>query len=233
MSNEIFDSSKKIDFKLNKSLPSSYQNLIKKCILPEPQNRPTFDAIVEMLKSDLGFITKTVIKKDYINFMKYIDESKNKVGIHPDQFIDSTSIIFNNIESSNTKIIDLNRFYITKPIGNGSFGAVFQVKEIETGQLYAAKIINKTISTDYEHDDDALNFFREVKLMSIFNHPSLIKFVGFSPIDFQGLPYPTTVMEFCPNGSLGSIIELERSGLSPNNWNETKKLITIYRIAAG
>lgn len=55
------------------------------------------------------------------------------------------------------------------------------------------------------------NLRREVNIISI-NHPSILKFIGYSPVD-----------EYSSNRSLGSIIQLERKSLSPESWNDTKK----------
>ena len=131
------------------------------------------------------------------------------------------------------KFIDLNRYHLLDHIGSGSFGDVFKVREIKTNKIYSGKIIKKTISNDYMNNEESLLFFREVKLMSIFNHPSIIKFIGYSPIDFEQLPHPTIIAEFVSRGTLNDVIKLESSGLSPDGWNETKKLINIYGIACG
>ena len=229
--------------------PLSYRNLLKECLQKEPQNRPTFDDILTKLRSDHNFIIDTIYEKDFYDYVLYVDQSANKRSNDIAHFVNIKSPTFNFLEEEkdghsenkkyvddfrleNEKFIDINRFYITHYLGSGSFGNVFQVKEITTGQLYAAKVINTKISSDYKNDD-TLNYFREVKLMSAFNYPSIIKFIGYSPIDFQGLPYPTTIIEYAPNGTLRDVLNLEVAGFSPKGWDETRKLINIYGIASG
>lgn len=69
--------------------------------------------------------------------------------------------------------------------------------------------------------------------MSSFNFPTILKFIGYSPTNFESKFYPTIIMEFCVNDSLADIIEKENKGIAPEGWNDTMKLINIYGIAAG
>lgn len=68
--------------------------------------------------------------------------------------------------------------------------------------------------------------------MKKINHTSIIKIKGFSPFTFNYNPHPTIIIEL-GNCSLQSILELEKNGLSPSQWDITNKLINIYGIAAG
>lgn len=45
--------------------------------------------------------------------------------------------------------------------------------------------------------------------MSILDHPTILKFIGYSQYDFEGNPRPTIVTEFANNGSLYNIIQME------------------------
>ncbi|KAK8840541.1 hypothetical protein M9Y10_030749 [Tritrichomonas musculus] len=51
--------------KFNDETPESYRRLITKCWQPDPKDRPTFDQIVSILKTDKGFITNDVDKKKF------------------------------------------------------------------------------------------------------------------------------------------------------------------------
>ena len=73
---------------------------------------------------------------------------------------------------------------------------------------------------------------REVDHISKIKHPSIIKFIGFSLSDFFDENKPVIVTEYLPNGSLEDIIKLERSPNPDPNWTPTRKLISIYGIAA-
>ena len=59
-------------------------------------------------------------------------------------------------------VIDLKDFEINQPLGNGSYGIVYLVKQKSSQKLYAAKIINKEF---LNHSDQKL-FFRELESFS-------------------------------------------------------------------
>ena len=144
------------------------------------------------------------------------------------------SVQYNRKLMNNRKsIIDLDQYQILFLIGEGAFSKVYRVKDLKTNEFYAAKICNFMVDEETKDSQETLLLFREVNLMSLLNHPAIIKFIGYSQNDFDGDPCPIILTEFASNGSLRSLIEMEQSGLSPPEWNETKKLIIIYGIAAG
>lgn len=51
---------------------------------------------------------------------------------------------------------------------------------------------------------------REVNILAKTNHPSIIEFVGFSPISFHNEPKPVVVTEYLENGFLLVILNLEK-----------------------
>lgn len=67
--------------------------------------------------------------------------------------------------------------------------------------------------------------------MAKLNYPSIVKFIGYCPTDFNKKPKPVIISEFLSNGSLEDILNLERKGLCKENWDDTRKLINIYGIA--
>lgn len=62
--------------------------------------------------------------------------------------------------------------------------------------------------------------------------PSILSFIGFSFYNIKNKPKPTFVIEYLHNCSLFDILEIERKREKVIEWNDTKKLITIYGIAA-
>lgn len=136
--------------------------------------------------------------------------------------------------SSSSPFLNLNQYKIVKSIGEGSYGFVFLVKDRDNQKIYAAKISKEEIAEKKDDgSDDLLYLFREIKIMSALNHPSIIQYIGYNPKNFDGKPNPTIITEYASNGTLGKIIQLEMSKKPPSNWNETKKLICIYGIASG
>ena len=123
---------------------------------------------------------------------------------------------------------DLNRYEVLELIGKGSFGEVYKVKEKKTDQIFAAKI-QKAMLDDKEI---IRGLIREVNIISKLNHPSIVKFIGFSPIDFGNDPRPVIITEYITNGTLTEQILLERRGVASDKWNDTTKLIILYGIAS-
>ena len=71
------------------------------------------------------------------------------------------------------------------------------------------------------------NLKNEIYNHSILLHPSIVKFVGYSPVNFEHNRYqPVLMMKLIRNGTLKGIIEK-----LPKKWTNTKKLINIYGIA--
>ena len=227
-----------------------YRELIEKCWSHEPKDRPTFDEIVNILRTDQRFITETIDITEYHNYIKYIDETQSAFGYHPHnhkvkdflkinfQSFNKTNIFLQLNESKNTKIlsidlkcIDLNKFEKLNQIGQGGFGTVYKVISKNTGKKYAAKISMSNL--DQCNDDTIKDLEREININSELNHPSILKFIGFNSNNFKSKPKPTIITELASNGSLDKIIKLERISCGNPNWNDTKKLITIYGIASG
>ena len=125
----------------------------------------------------------------------------------------------------------LDKFEKQSKLGEGGFGEVYKVKEKDTGSFYAAKISLKEIN---ENSTSAMiSLSREININAKLNHPSILKFVGYSSTNFEGEPKPVIISELSTNGSLGRIIELERMSCAISGWDATKKLINIYGISSG
>ena len=134
--------------------------------------------------------------------------------------------------SSKDQYIDLNQYKKTSTIGSGGYSQVYLIED-NKGQKYAAKVSINDVDESMKDYQEIHMLFREINLMSSLTHPSIIKFIGYSPFDFDGEPFPTIIIEIASNNSLKNIIDLEQKGLSPEDWNDTKKLINIYGIASG
>lgn len=128
---------------------------------------------------------------------------------------------------------NLNQFKLQKKIGDGNFGNVYIAKEISTGKEFAAKISKQKFDESSKDADLTHQLFREVNLMASLYHPSIIKFIGYSPTDFSGVNYPTIVTELAQKGSLEDMIKLEDLSQKLDEWDDTRKLINIFGIAAG
>lgn len=77
--------------------------------------------------------------------------------------------------------INLSDYTLLDKIGSGNFAEVFKVKDNKTDEIYAAKIAFKSISSNSKNEN--LNLNRELNIMVKINHPNIVKFIGFSPIN--------------------------------------------------
>ena len=127
-------------------------------------------------------------------------------------------------------IIDINKFRPLKRIGFGSFSSVYKVKEIETGQIYAAKESREEL---IENTDEFLQYTNQISILSQISHPCIVKFYGFSKKNFDNENRPVIITEYMTNGSLDYVIKNESLSLATLEWTLTKKLINIYGIAKG
>ena len=127
-------------------------------------------------------------------------------------------------------LINLKNFDVKRRISAGAFGEVFLVIEKNTGRMCAAKVSLKKIEDN--SINETRNLRREIDIISRLNHPTVLKFVGFSYTNFLNERKPTIITEFMSNDTLEKMIDLERRGSALNDWDDTRKLIIIYSIAS-
>ena len=144
-----------------------------------------------------------------------------------DTLVISNFYIPTGYESSSTNLSD---YILLSKIGEGSYGKVYIVKNKENKKKYAAKISRKSI--DEETEELFHSISREVNIISKFNHPCVVKFIFYSPINFKGKPKPVIITEYVSNGSLSSLIEHDRQNPDTNILTDTQKLKIIYGIAS-
>jgi serine/threonine protein kinase len=109
-------------------------------------------------------------------FNQYI----NNLIMAPKTLVNDISNIEEKEEKEEKETTRLNNYNIIDNIGNGSFGSVFKCINNIDQQSYALKII-KLSPHKYE------NILREVRLMSTFDHPNIIKYycswIDYNKID--------------------------------------------------
>lgn len=125
--------------------------------------------------------------------------------------------------------LNLSKFEKGEIIQKSDFSKIIRVVDKETKAEYAAKV--SMIEMDDLSESDIISLSREVKLLSQLNHPSILKFVGYSPINFKNDPKPVIVTEILSNGSLEDLHQANENLRKEKGWNSTKKLISIYGIA--
>lgn len=245
---------------LDGDIPRDYKDLIEKCwkyFPPERETkktckkkRPSFRKILEMLKKP-KFILDGVDEDAYFQYIKLIDEYQKEVeqsdvkftfeyyvSMKTDKF--KKVYLYSNKEEEedndkeernalNVDYLDLSKFAIKSKIGEGLYGQVFVVEDKETGELYAAKISKKKI---FKQEEKNTNIYREAQLISQLNHPCILKFIGYSPLDFDNNKKPVILTEYNSNGSLRNLLDLDRQEVEIDEFDCTRKLMIIYGIAS-
>ena len=136
------------------------------------------------------------------------------------------------IKCDTAKEVKLVNYEQQDELGSGSFAIVYKVRDKLSNLIQAAKqsLIELTESDRYEIL--GIYFIREVTNHSKCSFESILKFIGYSPKDFDDSNCPVLIIDHAKNGSLKGILKRERNGEVINGWNDTKKLICIFGIAA-
>ena len=77
-------------------------------------------------------------------------------------------------------------------------------------------------------------FIEEAEIWSIINSPLIVKMIGLCfNYKIQNNSTAIMVLEYCLNDSLEKLLKRIKGGQNIREWNDTRKLICIYGIAAG
>lgn len=120
-------------------------------------------------------------------------------------------------------ITDLNKFKIIKKIGEGNYGKVYLIQEIENPNIQYAMKVAKEEANNQEKINEFLN---ELKPFLTVQHPAVLPLVGFNFKSNKNKYKPTIVTKYAVNGSLDSVIN--KTILTP-----TQKYIILLGIAKG
>ncbi|KAF2640864.1 kinase-like protein [Massarina eburnea CBS 473.64] len=103
------------------------------------------------------------------------------------------------------------RYETISPLNHGSFGMVFQAKDLVTGDLVAIKVITKTtaaadcpsaFAVDERSEELGIHF-------RISEHPNIVNLIQ----SFETTNHIYMVLEFCSNGDLYEAIRLDKGPL--------------------
>ena len=68
--------------------------------------------------------------------------------------------------------IVVDRYRLESKLGMGGMGTVWSAEHIQTGRLFALKIMHATVAAN---DDSRQRFLKEAKASARINHPSVIE----------------------------------------------------------
>ncbi|OHS96074.1 hypothetical protein TRFO_37803 [Tritrichomonas foetus] len=74
--------------------------------------------------------------------------------------------------------VDIKNYEIGKYIGQGGFGQVFHCTEIKSGKMFVMKISKESLIFMKKN---IKNLIREIATMGLVDHPTIVKFIGYSP----------------------------------------------------
>ena len=119
-----------------------------------------------------------------------------------------------------------------KPIKGSDYIVTF-MNQISTGRRIVQKQSrNKLLRYNSQKCQlTERDFLKEVDILSLFKHPAIVNFIGFSIVDKKGSIY----LEYIENGSLDNYIEKNNEDkhniMNDPLWDDTHKLIISYGIA--
>lgn len=126
-------------------------------------------------------------------------------------------------------IIDIKKYKTIKDLESGGFGSVCSVENTETGDILAAKVL------DTHKDDKSYKRMinREIGIMIRCQHPTIIKFEGYSLRDFNDKNNVMIFMELAKKGSLADYLKKVQNGLVEDTYDNTNRQIILVGVARG
>ena len=116
------------------------------------------------------------------------------------------------------KFGDPSKYYKKiKDLGSGSFGSVYQAKNIVLDNIVAIKVIEKV--EDNMVDD--LEIKNEINILKSLSHPNIVKIYEF----YDTVLYYYIVTEYCNRGELFSYIK--------NKYSEKQLAVLFYQVFSG
>lgn len=187
--------------KFDKTIPDFYKELIEKCWSEEPDDRPSFDEIVEILKKP---------DESFFNSKDEFDEYKRHV--------------ISDNEKQKEEDININKYEMLSKISEKDNYSTYVLSKNQTRKKFTGKIYSKgEEELPYEYDKKVSLY----KILLDFDHPSLLKYIGYSLFDLQSRPFLTIISEFAQ-------ISLDTSFNKQSDWlTPTQVLINIYGIVSG
>ena len=211
-------------------IPKCYQELIENCWNQNPQERPTFDEIVDVMKNNPEFIIGKVDEHLFKEYIEYIKRTIRNTSEEEGKF-QKVSIDLAQTEEEDydekffADFVDLDDYEKVELIKKGQMYSEHEVRKKKTGQLYLAKISN--IKIEKLSRDELIRLSREANIMMQIIHPSIVKFLGYSPTDFSNKRRPVLITELTKKGTLSQVLKEHRK------LDSTSRLIIMYGISSG
>ena len=112
------------------------------------------------------------------------------------------------IESYTHEFIDLTKFDKIALFGKRGFNKFYEVLEKNENTIYL--LLESYLPLNDFNENKIISLSREVNTLSQVTHPLILKFFGYSPVNFEGEPHPIIITEFPSNNTLKKIFKLEK-----------------------
>jgi serine/threonine protein kinase len=120
----------------------------------------------------------------------------------------------------------MSDFELSKELGSGYSGQVFLAVDKRTG----ARVAVKKLHSKHINAKGIKSFNREVQVMALVTHPTLLGLYGFVPAGSASGDPPSIITHFAERGSLEDIIKAKKP---PADWDATKMYVVLYGVAVG
>jgi hypothetical protein len=178
-----------------------------------PQLQQIAAEAVQVLRRDLDAITATT--SSLTERLCVVEEKLIPVHTSPDQ---------THLKKFEVKLSDFPPIEI---LAEALVGKILKSRDPRTGKIVAVKTISRSLTQAAR-----ISFEREVSIQAAFRHPSLVPLRGYSPYSCVDGHYSgCSITDLMPKGHLGTMINRERDGSAPIEWNDTQKLIVLYGTA--
>ena len=204
--NNIYNKKRKFSTNNSKLIQSTEQLLSK----TKPQAKKKLSKFKPASKN----INETVANQlNNMNLSK-ISPRKNKKLISDLDIINRSNIVSSNTQkrlnqtNKTTEQITPNNFVCLAQLGKGSFGEVYLVKEVNSEEIYAMKVLRK----ERIMGQNLLKYaIAERNVLKSSNHPFIVKL----QYAFQTSTKLFLVIEYCPNGDLAKHLLIEKRFKEP------------------
>lgn len=207
---------------LTDDITQKMKDLLTRCWSGNPQDRPPFSEIFELLSSDFSYFKENVDQKEV---KKYIQKLKDERKLEskgnrkqPEKVVQLSKLL-----------IDGTTIEIKKFLVQSAFCQNFLVSAVVDSSETVC--VARIIDNDKMHDHFDKEFFNEVQMQSLLNHKAIFPILGFSVPTKNNDKY-AILTPYMKNGSLLDLLNNVSKGQRPSNWKTIKSII-IFGIAAG
>ena len=125
----------------------------------------------------------------------------------------------------------LNEYEVIEKVRKSGIFYTYKVLSLIDRKSYTARISHLPLWRFTKKEEISLS--KELSVISKLNHPSFVKYVGYSSYDFEEDNNPVIVHELVKKETLEDVLQLNKKKQELFGLNETEKFIFMYGIASG